>query len=122
MTLQISSERVVPRDFALGPDTDPARVEIEVATRCSFEAFVANGTDPYPDAIGLQDGRGDRLDVLRIETGSVNAWTSAPLVEGRTGVLSASSAARTLLLLRDEQVLRAVPIRLRAGETNRIEL
>jgi hypothetical protein len=122
MELNLSSQGTVPRSLELARGLDPADVRVEVAVRCAFEVRVAPGGELDADAIALRDAQGGYLDVLRIEPGSVNAYTDAPLVDGRTGVLSASSAARTLLLLRDDQVVREVPIRLRGGETNLIEL
>jgi hypothetical protein len=121
-SLQIAAESIVPRSLELEPGIDPARLEVEVATRCSFEVHVAPGLVPAPDAVSLRDAEGRAIDVLRIEAGSINAYTNAPISDGRSGVLSASSAARTLLLLRDGEVLRSVPIRLRARETNVIDV
>ncbi len=122
MELNLSSESTVPHSLPLERGLDPAQVLLEVSLRCAFEVHVAPGGELDVDAIALRDAQGQKLDVLRIEPGHVNAYTAAPLVDGRTGVLSASSAARTLVLLRNNQVVREVPIRLRGGETNLIEL
>lgn len=122
MELNVTSEGTVPLSLALERTLNPADVRVEVALRCTFEVRVAPGGEIDVDAISLRDAQGEKIDVLRIEPGSVNAFTEVPLVDGRSGVLSASSTARTLLLLRNDAVVREVPIRLRGGETNLIEL
>ena len=93
---------------------------LEAAT-FSFEVVVVT-PDLGADAIALRDADGQKVDVLRIDSESVNAWTSAPLVEGRSGVLSASSQAVVLDLLRGEETVKSVPLDLRAGEVTRIEM
>lgn len=120
--LEISSERTVPQRHELGTDTDPARVEIAVAMRCSFEVRVAAATIPAPRSFSLEDANGEQLQILRIEPGSVSSSSGESLAGGKSGIVSASSAARTLVLQLDGQVLRRVPIRLRAGEPNVIDV
>ncbi len=92
-----------------------------VFQRCSFEVVQLSKEPPF-DAIALRDGKDAALDVLRIDEQHTNAYTDAPLVDGRSGVLSASSAARSLVLLRGGQPVKTIPIRLRPGEVNRFEI
>ena len=67
--------------------------------------------------IGFADRDGERLDVLVIRDGSFNAYTSVPLVDGRSGVVSVSSTAGELLLLdTDEELVEGMPITLVPGE------
>lgn len=120
--LEISSERTVPKRHDLGADTDPARVEIVVALRCSFEVRVSTATVPAPDGFALEDADGERLQILRIEPGSVSASSGESLAGGKSGFVSASSAARTLVLTLDGRLLRRVPIRLRPDEANVIDV
>lgn len=120
--LQIESQRTTPLEVALGAETDPANVEIELAMRCSFELRVLPGADIAPTEFAMRDARGEPIHILRIEPNSTTASSQAALSGGRSGVLSASSAARTLVLMRDGVELRRVPIRLRADELNAIDI
>jgi hypothetical protein len=95
---------------------------IRVARRGSIEVRLAPHSGLDADSISLRDGADDLVDVLRIESGSINAFTNAPLSDGRTGILSASKAVRTLPLLKDGAVVRSIPVRLRAGEPNVIDV
>ncbi len=120
--LDFTSERTVPRDLELGSAIDAAQLEVEVALRCSFELRVATGPGPQPDGFTLLDGRGDVLEILIVEPSHVRSYSRGTLSGGRSGVLSASSAARTLVLFLDGTELRRVPVRLRAGESNVLDV
>jgi hypothetical protein len=119
--VNVSGEGILSEAFPLEGAGPPGALELRVHQRCSFEVVVST-PDVEGDEIELLDGEGEPLDVLRIDSEHTNAWTSAPLVEGRTGVLSASSAARQLRLLQDGAPVKTIPIRLKAGEVTRIEL
>jgi RNA polymerase sigma factor (sigma-70 family) len=119
--VNVSGEGILSEAFPLEGAGPPGALELRVHQRCSFEVVVST-PDVEGDEIELLDGEGEPLDVLRIDSEHTNAWTSAPLVEGRTGVLSASSAARQLRLLQDGAPVKTIPIRLNAGEVTRIEL
>jgi hypothetical protein len=122
ISVNVAGEGILGNEFPLEGAGDPEKLSLSVHQRCSFEVVLATPS-LEASAIGLRDGDGKRLDVLRIDTEHTNAYTSVALVERRSGVLSASSAARELVLFLDgETEIRAVPIRLRAGEVTRIEL
>lgn len=121
IVLSVTGEGILEGSFDLETSGDPESLELRVHQRCSFEVVVKSpGLEA--DAIGLRDSEGKVVDVLRIDSENVNAYTTVTLVDRRSGVVSASSAARELVLLLGETTVRTVPIELRAGEVTRIEL
>jgi hypothetical protein len=121
MQIQVAGEGIVPDEFRLAKAGDPEALKLVVFQRCSFEV-VQVSKEPAYDAIALRDSKNAGLDVLRIDEQHTNAYTDAALVDGRSGVLSASSAARVLVLLRGGQPVKTIAIRLRPGEVNRFEI
>ncbi len=122
IAINVSGEGVLGAAFPLETSGNPEKLALSVHQRCSFEVVLVSPS-LEATAIGLRDGDGQRVDVLRIDTEHTNAYTSVALVDRRSGIVSASSAARELVLFVDgETEVRAVPIRLRAGEVTRVEL
>jgi hypothetical protein len=121
MAVQVRGENVVPDEFPLAKTGAPDAVKLSVHQRCSFEVVVAS-PGVSGDAIELRDADGAEVDILRMDSESTNATTSAAITEGRTGVLSASSAARVLRLLNGGILVKSVPLRLQSGGVQRIEL
>jgi hypothetical protein len=121
MRLEVAGEGIVPNEFHLAQASDPQALKLVVFQRCSFEVVQLSKEAPY-DAIALRDGQDAALDVLRIDEQSTNAFTEAALVDGRSGVISASSAVRTLVLLRGGQPVKTIAIRLRPGEVSHFEI
>jgi hypothetical protein len=113
MTLDVHGESVVPEEFALEKAGDPESLRLRLHQRCSFEVVILS-TDLDADSITLQDGEGKGLDILKIDSESTNAYTSAAVSGGRTGVFSASSAARTLQFQKEGATVRTISIRLAA--------
>ncbi|MEO6710422.1 MAG: carboxypeptidase-like regulatory domain-containing protein, partial [Planctomycetota bacterium] len=121
MQITLSSEQIVPLELDVASLANPAGCAIEVHTRCSLEVLVSS-KDVLADEVGVRDGDGKPIDLMVIARGSTNAYTSMPLVDGRSGVFSTSSAARTIVLLKDGEVVRSSPIRLRSDGPNLVEL
>ena len=122
IAINVAGEGILGDAFPLETSGDPEKLALSVHQRCSFEVVLVSPS-LEATAIGLRDGDGKRLDVLRIDTEHTNAYTSVALVDRRSGIVSASSAARELVLFGDgETEVRALPIRLRAGEVTRLEL
>ncbi|MFN0008486.1 MAG: sigma-70 family RNA polymerase sigma factor [Planctomycetota bacterium] len=121
LVLNVNGEGIIPDGFPVVNEGDPAALTLRVHQRCSFEVVVTSG-QIEADEIALRDGEGKPLDVLVIDSEQMNAYTSTELTEGRSGVVSASSAAATLELRLDGVTVHSVPIRLSAGEVTRIEI
>ncbi|HEV8111230.1 MAG TPA: sigma-70 family RNA polymerase sigma factor [Planctomycetota bacterium] len=121
MGVQVRGESVVPDEFLLAKVSAPGAVKIAVHQRCKFEVVVVSGGFAA-DELALQDVHGAQVDVLRMDLESVNAYSSAAITDGRSGVLSASSAAKTLVLKKDGVVVKTVPLQLRGGEVTRIQV
>jgi len=121
MGVEVRGESVVPAEFELGRVGAPGAAKLVVHARCKFEVVVVSAGFAA-DELALQDVHGAQVDVLRMDLESVNAYTSVAITDGRSGVLSASSAAKVLVLSKDGVVVRTVPLSLRAGEVNRIQI
>ncbi len=116
----LSSDTIVPLRYDLATDAKDS-IEIRVHVRCRFEIALA-GDVQRADSFRLLDEEGRICDVLKISPGHMNAFTEGPLVDGRSGVLAVSSAARTLVLLKDDLEVSRHPLALSASRVNRIEL
>jgi len=118
MRLRLTSNGIVPLDHDL-PD-EPAGTwaerahEIVVEARCHVQLDL----DPAEgiDLVRAVDGEGDLVLLSLIREGSVTNKSEYEVLDGRTSVLSVSSRARALELIRDNETVRTVPIRLVPGE------
>jgi len=102
-------------------DVEAATLDIPVEVRCHLEIVLRESAGRF-DEIEVADGAGKRLDLMVLTEGSVNAWTSVQLVEGRSGVVSVSSRARQLRLLKNGALVETRALDLVPGDVNRIEL
>jgi RNA polymerase sigma-70 factor (ECF subfamily) len=119
--LRIESEQIIPCEVFVAEQAKPDALEVRVYVRCSFQVQITS-RDLVADAVAVSDAEGRPLDIFVLDSGAVNAYTDVAIVDGRTGVVSTSSAASTLSLLRDGEVVKRATIRLRPEGTNRIEL
>lgn len=127
----------VPRDLAYlrieGPDTiplewgrgveggltslvdgRPEQLEITVPRRCHFRVELADAT--AADEIEVHDGEGKPLPISAFRGNSRRDGPRQQIAEGRTNQLAVSDAAMTLVLLRADEVVQRMPIRLTPGE------
>lgn len=102
-------------------DVDSERLEIVAESRVQLELEITREPQRY-DRFGFAALDGERLDVLYLSHGSSDARRSGELVDGRSGVVSASSRARTLLLFKNGAEVERMAIQLVPGEVNRIGL
>lgn len=117
--LRFASDRIVPDEHVLaegGPVTD---LDVRVFTRCSVQVELSPPRT-RADAIGFADAGGRGLDVFVISSGHVNAYTDVDLADGRSEVVSVSSAARTLVLLKGGEPVERVAIQLTPDGVNRL--
>jgi hypothetical protein len=114
--LALSSDEIIPTSLALDAEDDPSALRVLVHARCHLQ--IELGDPELADTFAVADGDGERLDVNVLTSGSHNAYTSFPIQDGRSGVVSVSSAARELRLYKDEVLVTTLPLRLRRGELN----
>jgi len=117
--ISVTGDDVVPRDFAPGSDDDLRALELVVNVRCHLRVELTGETE-RADSIAVATEEGDPLDLLMISHRSTTALTDVPLVAGRSGVVSASSTARRLYLLRDGEVVEEHRIELLPGDVNEL--
>ncbi len=114
--VSIRADGIVPESVQV----TQASFEVEVEQRCHLEVVLRPPVDRF-DRIRVFDEEGQRLDLMVLTEGSVNAWTDVALVEGRSGVVSVSSRARMLQLFKDGALVDTLDLDLIPGEVNRIE-
>jgi hypothetical protein len=117
--LTVMGDEILPLSHDLVEEDDPRDLRIEVEVRChlSLELVELAG---LADRLRVLDGEGRSLDVLFIQGGSVNAYTDAPILDDRTGILSVSSAARFAVLLAGGEEVERFPLQLTPGEVNEL--
>lgn len=121
ITLGLKADGIVPREVALDDEATPENLDLVVNTRCRLEVRLEPPV-ARADRIALRDADGAGLDVLVITQGGINAYTDVALVDGRSGVVSVSSAARTLVLLKGDKVIETHAIDLAEDTINVLEL
>jgi hypothetical protein len=119
--LLFASDEILPDELEIKSLPKPDAIEMKLHTRCSLQVVITS-SGLVADRMAIRGPDDEKLDLYTLESGSVNATTHAPIVEGRTAVLSASSAAATLLLFKGDEVVKRTSIRLRSDGINRIEL
>ncbi|NOT31471.1 MAG: carboxypeptidase regulatory-like domain-containing protein, partial [Planctomycetes bacterium] len=115
--LSVRGDDIVPAAAEVASDSLDIRVEL----RCHLEVVLRDPLGRF-DGISVADQDGKGLDILVLTEGSANAWTGVPLVQGRSGVVSVSSRARVLKLLKAGALVETRALDLVPGEVNRIEL
>lgn len=96
----------------VGQDHDA--LEITVGQRCHFQVQLDNPTEA--DHIAALDAAGERLSLSEFTARGRRDGPTFALLEGRTPVLGVSDQATTLVLLREDEEVRRIPLRLTPGE------
>jgi RNA polymerase sigma-70 factor (ECF subfamily) len=120
LSLNLDGDKIVPADRALSAADAPQALEVVVELRCYIDVRLKPPL-ARADAIGVIDADGQNLDVMVLSQGNVNAYTDVPLVAGRSGVVSVSPRARTLVLLKDGEPVEQRALELVPGSVVVIE-
>ena len=97
------SSRRWPTDLVLGP-----------ASKCSVQVILEEDVERGYAAVFL-DAQGEPLEVFFLRGNAVNAFTDAPLTEGRSGLISISSRAAELVLILSGEPVERHPITVHPG-------
>jgi hypothetical protein len=117
--LGVGGDDVIPRDLDVGPDANPEDFVVHLWVRCHVQVDLDTQQD-RADSFAVFDEEDERIDVMVFRQGSTNAYTSMNIVEGRSQVVSVSSRAATLVLIKDGQPVERIPLDLVPGEVNLI--
>lgn len=100
--------------IALDPNADLEHLEIRLPRRCLFQLLLADPDEA--DALQVLDADGNRL-TLTVEAG-LSALVSGgmTLAGGRSEVIVTDERAATIVLRRQRQEVRRIPVRLVPGE------
>lgn len=109
--LYLSGEAILNHNHRFEEGVPEEGLRIEVARRCHFQLELPA---PYrgADRVTFEDADGQHLQVNRIEAGGMSAWSSVPLTDGKSMVLSVSELASTLVIERGGEELARIPVRL----------
>lgn len=113
------SDDITPSYASVDQVRDPGDFVIEVLARVHLEVVVDPG-EGAPTSIRVSDAEGRRVKLLEMRADGYSNYDEFPLTDGRTGVLTLTSDAATLELLRDGEVLESIPIHPRPGEVTTI--
>jgi hypothetical protein len=119
--LDISGDGILVTDWMIPPDVEPTKVEIFVDTRCRLEVRLAPPID-RGDEIVIKDGEGKVLQIAHTNSERTRTGPSVALEDGRSGVLSVTSSARTIDLRKNGVVVETREIALVPDEILVIEL
>ena len=114
--LLLRGEQSVPSTVELAE----AAPTITLESRASLELVLREPRERY-DRFELADGAGQTVPILFLTHGSADARSSAPLVDGRSGVVSASLRAREVRFYKAGLRLDTQPLALVPGQVNRFE-
>ena len=131
VSLGFEADGIVPLHIELSEQADPSQLRLEARSRYHVEVVVDPGRltvrsaatlAESPDELMVLDAERNPLEMMILTRGKVDAYLHVPLPAERTGVFSVPAGASALGLLRAGELVEVVPIELRRGEVNRIEL
>jgi hypothetical protein len=117
LVLGVGADAVIPRDVDIAADANPEDFVVYLYVRCHVQVELDEPLD-RADSFGFEDEDGESVDVMIFRQGTTNAYTSMPLAEGRSAVVSVSSKARTLVLFKNESAVARIPLDLVPDEVN----
>ena len=118
--LTLESEEIMPRSFGkaglLTADTPVADLVISVSLRFHVQIELA---DPETaDQVGAMGADGESINLLIMSGDGVDSMDRFRLFEGRSEVLSAPESVTTLVLFKDGEEVRRIPVNLVPGDVN----
>jgi hypothetical protein len=117
VSLDFQADGIVPDQHELVAADDPTNVRILLHTRCDLRIELAPPFD-RADGMAVLDEAGEPLEILVLEQVDKFNYDEFPLVDGKSRVVSVSSAARTLVLKKADAVVSTHPLHLSRGILN----
>lgn len=118
--LLFTSDGIIPVSLYTENLEDPEEVEVEVETRCHMEVRLEAPYD-RADTFGIRDEQENVLPVMVLVEGTTTTHSRAPLVDGRSGVVTISSRAHFLDLYKDGELVESVEIHPTPGEVQLVQ-
>jgi hypothetical protein len=113
--IELRADSILPTSVALDALDTRLPLELTVARRGNLRVELETPSE-RADSIALEDGDGRSCYLALLRAWCPQLLTHAPLVEGRSLVLSASLAAEVVVFYRGEEEVGRAPLALRAGE------
>jgi RNA polymerase sigma-70 factor, ECF subfamily len=120
LVLHFKSDRIVPSQREVEPEEDAGSLEVKVFVRCALEVRILS-SDLLVDDMLVRGEGGKEIPLLRIDEESTTSSSSMRIQDGKSGILSASSEVRTLVLRFQGNVVRELAVRLEPDRVNTFE-
>ena len=105
--LDVFGESVLPAQYFLGEDFAGQDQRVEVLRRCHFQLELTEAHSEA-DLAWFENDAGERQQVNRFESHGMSGYSSVPMNEGKSEVLSVSEAATSLVIAQGRKVLARV--------------
>ncbi|MCP3916968.1 MAG: sigma-70 family RNA polymerase sigma factor [bacterium] len=115
LAIEVLGDAILPLERRLREDEDPAQLELALETRCPLEVVVESETI-QADSVRLLDDAQELVFIWALRGGGLEVNDQWPLVEGRTGRVTAGVNATKIELLLGGQQVHAQPIALVPGQ------
>ncbi|MEM7205186.1 MAG: sigma-70 family RNA polymerase sigma factor [Planctomycetota bacterium] len=118
--LHLVSDQIAPAYASVDQIRDPDAFDVEVLARVHLEVEVA-AREGAPEHIQAVDDAGSIVPFLAMRADGYSHLSQVTLVNGRSGVLTITSNAVSLQFLRGGEVVDAMPISPRPGQSLQIQ-
>lgn len=114
--LEVDGPGLMPLRLAVSPGTESMTVVLP--SRCDVRVLLPDADEA--DQMKILDGHGETLPLVSFRSDRRQAREQVSLWSGRSEVLSVTDNAATLVLLKDGQDVRRIPLQLQPGRLNEI--
>ncbi|GEM_PF-1248453 len=114
--VEVDGPGLMPLRLAVTPGTEP--MEVVLPSRCDVRVLLPDADEA--DQMKILDGQGVTLPLVSFRSDRRQAREAVSLWSGRSEVLSVTDNAATLVLLKDGQDIRRIPLQLQPGRLNEI--
>jgi len=113
--LSLRGDAILPQRVPLPDDGPLDDLVLEVQERCHFKVDL--GLEPeLADSVAVRDAEDNELNLRVISPDGVWTTNVVPLSAGRSSTIGVSRKATSVVLLKDEVVVRELPLELLPGE------
>ena len=114
--LEVDGPGLMPLRLPVSPGSEPMTVVLP--SRCDVRVLLPQVDEA--DQMKILDGRGETLPLVSFRSDRRQVREQVSLWSGRSEVLSVTDNAATLVLLKDGQDVRRIPLHLQPGQLNEI--
>ncbi|MHC4378045.1 MAG: RNA polymerase sigma factor [Planctomycetota bacterium] len=120
VSFHLISDDIPPSYASVDDVSDPEDFVIQVEARAQLTVEAATGPEA-PTAFRVLDVDGEAMQILEMRADGYTTHYDFALSAGRSGVVTVTTAAATLVWLRDDEVLGELPLFLQPGENGTLQ-